>query len=152
MDYEEQLMRQWEVNVYNDLGFICNEFTLEETNRGWKNETREATDVETWVWEKFLNTTPEIPVVQISDDIDLWSVSMVDLPFEKEYDKQSCDGKAIWLENKYEKVLFGKGGYPLSWTPMYRHIKNFRPIENSKSEEWRCSGVPYNFSSRTKGS
>ena len=128
MDYEKELLRQWEINVYNNLGFICNGYTVEETNRGWKNETRDATDIEASLWEKFADVTPEIPAVQISDDIDLWSCSMVDLPFKEEYDRQSCDGKAIWLENKYDKVLFGKSGYPLDWSPMYRHIKDFRPV------------------------
>lgn len=128
MDYEEQLRRQWEVNVYNNLGFLCNGYTIEETNHGWKNETRDATSIEVDFWERSKRDTPEIPVIQVSDNIDLYD-SLVKIPFE-DFEDQSCDGRVMWLENKYEKVLCSKteySGYP-SWGVQYRVFKQIRDV------------------------
>jgi hypothetical protein len=57
--------RQWEVNYYNDLGYNCSGYYITETNRGHKNETREATDIESSLFERFMEDTPEFPVIDV---------------------------------------------------------------------------------------
>jgi hypothetical protein len=101
MDFEQELRRQWEVNVYHDLGFICSGSFLEETDRGHKNEKREATAIEQSLWEKYYHKTPKIPIRNMPDDIDLTDLS--DLPLDVE--AQSLEGEFIWLENMYDIVL-----------------------------------------------
>lgn len=86
MDYEAARRRQWEVNVYNDLGFLFNGSSVEETNHGWKNETRDATSIEEDFWRRCEETTPEIPIVQVPDDLNLYGLSS-DIPFEDFEDK-----------------------------------------------------------------
>jgi hypothetical protein len=113
------------VNVYNNLGFLCNGYTIEETNHGWKNETRDATSIEVDFWERSERNTPEIPVIQVSDNIDLYD-SLVNIPF-KDFEDQACDGRVIWLENKYEKVLCSKTEYA-SWGVQYREFKQIRSV------------------------
>jgi hypothetical protein len=61
--------RMWEVNYYNNLGYICDGYTVTETNRGHKNETREATSIEVCLFERFLDDTPEFPVIEVEKDI-----------------------------------------------------------------------------------
>lgn len=106
MTYEERLRRQWEVNVYNNLGFVCNGYSIEETDRGYKNETRDGTDIEIDLWNRFEESTPTIPVLNIPNDVELED-------FEIYIDESiALSGKYIWLSNKnylalYEKDLSG---------------------------------------------
>ncbi len=123
MNWEEQLQRQWEVNIFNNLGFLCNGYSVEETDRGWKGETREATSIEVDFWNRFEQTTPEIPVIQISDDVDLCGCSL-DIPFE-DFEDQAIEQRLMWLENKYEKALCAKTE-DVSWRVRYINHKEFR--------------------------
>jgi hypothetical protein len=124
MNYQEELRRQWEINIYHNLGFLCNGYTIEETNHGWKNETRDATSIEVDFWNRSADSTPEIPVLQISDSIDLYDS---DIPFEIFEDK-AIEGRILWLENKYEKALCAKSTYSnySSWGVCYKEFKEFR--------------------------
>lgn len=95
MDFEAERRRQWEVNVYNHLGFLFNGYTVEETDRGYKSETRDATSIEEDFWYRSEAVTPEIPVIQVYDDIDLNKGFVSELPFsEEEIDELSADGKS----------------------------------------------------------
>ena len=58
--YEETIQRAWEVNAYHDLGYICDGFNIEETNRGWENESNKASDAELILWNSLERITPEI--------------------------------------------------------------------------------------------
>jgi len=120
MDYEQELRRQWEVNVYNDLGFICNGYQIEETDHGYKNEKREATDIEESLWRKFYHKTPKIPVVQMPDDIDLTLIS--ELPLDVE--AQALEGEYIWVQNVYDIVLLQKDG--TRWRERFSEILRIR--------------------------
>jgi len=123
MDYEAQVRRQWEVNVYHDLGFIYDGYTIEETDRGHKNETREATSIEAHMWARFETETPEIPRIQVSDDLDL--AVYLDLAEMPEIEKQALSERFIWLENKYDLTLFCKRSYG-GWHREYNEIKDIR--------------------------
>ena len=115
-DYVKEIRRQWEVNIYNDLGFICNGSYIEETNRGYKNENREATSLEGHIWSKFYYKTPVIPIVQMPDNIDLTSIS--ELPIDVE--SKSFEGKFIWVKNKHSIVLLQKRQFPsFTWKVEY---------------------------------
>ena len=100
MTYEERLRRQWEVNVYNNLGFLCNGYSIEETDRGHKNETRDGTDIEIDLWNRFEESTPGIPVLDIPDDVALEDC--------KDYIDVDIDNRCLWLRNKSFWVLFEK--------------------------------------------
>lgn len=123
MNYEAQRRRQWEVNVFHNLGFLFDGFSIEETNHGWKNETREATSIEEDFWRRCEGTTPEIPTVQVSDEIDLYDSSS-SIPFENFEDK-ALDNKIMWLENKYELALCSRDYYN-TWSVVYREYKEIR--------------------------
>lgn len=126
MDYQEELCRQWEINVYHNLGFLCNGYTLEETNHGYENETREASSIEIDFWNRSAVSTPEIPCIKIPDDVDLHGCSS-DIPFET-FEDQALEKRIIWLENKYDKVLCAKSMYSnySSWRVYYQEFKEMR--------------------------
>ena len=122
MTYEEKLRRQWEVNIYNNLGFICNGYSIEETDHGYKNETRDGTDIEIDLWNRFEESTPAIPVLTISDDVELED-------FQKYVEAEwkavngldvGLNGKCIWLRNKNYLVLFEK--IDCGWTKRYQEF------------------------------
>lgn len=127
MNYEEQLRRQWEVNIYNDLGFLCDGYSITETNHGFKNETREATSIELDFWNRCAEETPSIPVAKVSNDIKLdyfvsniFYRSDINIEIEEEYLKLDM----LWIENEYESALYYKrGGW---WSIAFVEFKKFR--------------------------
>ena len=116
--YEERVQRQWEVNAYNDLGFLCDGFQITETDHGWKNETREATDIEASLWEKFENRTPNIVKIQVPDEVDLYYHTPSEVP------ECTLNGNVFWLENKYAMCLYQKRDYGINL--VYEYTKEFR--------------------------
>jgi hypothetical protein len=127
-DYEADLRRQWEVNAYNNLGFICSGYYVEETNRGWKNESREATEIESRMWEKFCACTPAFPVFKVSDDIDIsryWDLDTdARIGLFTPLENIALDGKFAWIENALDIVLFEKQDLDVwSWYQIYGQIK-----------------------------
>lgn len=120
LSYEGRLQRQWEVNAYNDLGFLCNGYTIEETNHGWKNETREATDIEVSMWEKFENLTPNIERFSIPDEVDLTTFQPSIVP------ESWSTVNIFWYYNKYNSCLYKKGHYGIE--KVYQYIKEIRPV------------------------
>ena len=64
--YKDLQKRAAEVCEYNDLGFSIIGGHLEEHDRGYKGESREATDREQYMWEKFDYNTPKNPFKEIN--------------------------------------------------------------------------------------
>ena len=126
--------RQWEINAYNDLGFLMSKGSdsLYETGRGWKNERREATSIESNFWSRFASKTPEIiPIIQVDDSIELDCGSFESFGVETEE-------KCVWLENKYEMSIFAchedYRGEKL-WHHYYTFMKEVRMPEGYERED-----------------
>ena len=93
--YKDLQKRAAEVCEYNDLGFSIIGGHLEEHDRGYKGESREATDREQYMWEKFDYNTPKNPFkeINISELITIETKYGTRLTVPEQYQNE----KKIWV-------------------------------------------------------
>lgn len=105
--FEEEL-RIHEVNAYNALGFVCYGGTVEETDHGHKNETREATSIELEFWRRSVENTPKILRVRVPDDFDLSEITHIkDLStFGVSSFIGTAHGNLVWLFGKCSNMNY----------------------------------------------
>lgn len=128
MNFDEDFRRQWEINIYHNLGFLCDGYNIQETDHGFKNETREVTSIELDFWNRCAKTTPIFPKIKIQDSINLFGL-LDKIPFE-DFEKNSLNAKFMWLENNYEIALCYKdlaGLWKIAYTDYYK-VRNYEEI------------------------
>lgn len=121
--FEEQMRRAREVDVFNDLGFVVIGSRLEETNRGYKNETRDATEAEVLTFQRMEATTPELPVFYLHTE------EYVDQnKFVTEDLFQCLQRPCFWLRGLKNEALFSTGDEPpwetFQWSCQYRAFRH----------------------------
>ena len=93
------------------------------------NKSREATDIEYRMWERFSLITPTFPVVKVSNEIDIHLYYEPDtddcLDLFSPLDSIALDGKFCWLENALDIALFKKEDSTdvWSWISLYGQLK-----------------------------
>ncbi len=131
LSYDEIERRAWEANVYYGVGYVVIGSMLEETDRGYKGEDREASAAEMDMFEVIKEMTPSIKTIPIDDSIDLWTANDEDLSkLIKEYVSSSrkisfIGERCLWLENKNNSVLCKNDGDGVSWSKKYCQLVTF---------------------------
>ena len=114
--------RQWEVNVYNDLGFLFNGTHIAEDSCGIFEKPyiwTLATTQEQEMWNVFESRTPEFPVIEKDCTIECLIKSISGI------EKEAIDGKFIWFRSFQTHDVY------------FHSVYLYLLIKNDNIWEWR---------------
>jgi hypothetical protein len=128
-------LRQIEISIYNDFGFVCDGYCVKETFASYL-DWRNATDFELRVWNNKIDS-PSFPILNFPDDIDLTDCDMFK-QLIPEFEPNALEGQFIWIENKYALVLchkkdtsFSNRGWTKEWKQSFIKFKEYRYAKSS---------------------
>lgn len=116
--------RGMEIDAYHGLGFYISYHTLIETDRGYKGEERDPTDIEESLFERFAAKTPEIPTFFIDGD--------AEDPLEVMKIDGIQDLQCFWVAS-HEDYKTWKHMVLWAWEPCYH---NMNEKELRKRGDW----------------
>lgn len=117
MTYQKELLRAHEINAYHNIGCYIFGGQLHETDRGWKNEEREATEAEIDMWNILATLTPEtIDAFKVDNPETLQDCPHAENSVNRIFWLRGADRSCLWAIRPTAVPLYQWNDYTLRYT------------------------------------